>query len=99
MKAPRSITVSSSPAFAEAVAAELARHEAVVLDLAELEEVDLSFVQIVCAARELAARQAKSLGIAGSFPPAVEQLLRRGGFLDKPAAEDIGFWFNGAAPR
>jgi hypothetical protein len=75
----------------------------VTLDLSGLEEADLSFVQLVQAARAHVAGGAGAAGtgaalrLAAPAQGAVAALLVRAGFAADPA--DIDFWFHGALPQ
>lgn len=93
VKVPASVTVVTAGAFADAVGDALAQHDEVALDLAEVGELDLSFLQIVTAARVHAAEQGKQLRLGSGVPETVEGLLIRAGFIDA----DRDFWCAGAA--
>ena len=88
-------------------AAEFGRHlltvfeegQDVTLDLANLAEVDLSFIQLVCAAREQLARDGRALRLTAPAPEPVAALLERAGFLTDPTPADTEFWFHGDLPR
>ena len=99
LKAPASVTVATAISFARDVGDALARSDALALDLADLHEVDLSFLQIVHATRACAGRTKKVVRLVRAAPPAVKALLERAGFLDPPAREDLAFWFNEVVPQ
>jgi hypothetical protein len=75
----------------------------VTLDLSGVVDADLSFVQLVQAARAHVAGGSGSGGDAGALrlaapaQGAVAALLVRAGFAADPA--DIDFWFHGALPQ
>ncbi|PTS76624.1 hypothetical protein DBR17_14470 [Sphingomonas sp. HMWF008] len=99
LEVPNSVMVSSAAMFAETLVQTLDRHDSVTLNLDALNEVDLSFLQIVCAARDHAHRTDKVIRLARPATDVVKALLWRAGMLDAPAQDDLDFWFDGAAPQ
>lgn len=99
LEVPSSVTISSAAMFAESVAQHLDQHDTTVLNLAQVQEVDLSFLQILCAARDHASRTDKTIQLAGPATDVVTALLRRAGMLDAPVQHDLDFWFDGALPQ
>ncbi|MCW1986644.1 MULTISPECIES: STAS domain-containing protein [unclassified Novosphingobium] len=77
----------------------LEAHAAMVLDLSDLVDVDLSLVQLVEAARQHALRDSRALRLSAPANPAVTALLRRAGFLTDPSTETLDFWFHGELPQ
>lgn len=72
----------------------------VVLECNGLQDVDLTFVQCLLAARRSAAEQGKSLSLAAPAAGSLREVLQRGGFLSTPdasASPDEAFWTTGAA--
>lgn len=74
--------------------ADIGRDEKLELDLSNVNEADLSFVQLVEAARLQACQEGKALQLASPAPAALRALLERAGFLTAPSAEDLAFWFH-----
>lgn len=74
-------------------------HASLVLDLADLVDVDLSLIQLVEAARQHALHDHKALRLAAPANPAVAMLLKRAGFLDDVSPETLDFWFHGEVPQ
>ena len=66
----------------------LARHEAVVIDCAEVAEIDLSLIQLLLAAHRSAGPR---LSLAAPLPRPLREALRRGGFLAEGPSPDP-FW-------
>lgn len=67
-------------------------HDAVVADVDEAAEIDLTFIQLLVSARRTAAAAGKSFELAR---PAVGQLLEtlnRGGFINEADVESRSFW-------
>lgn len=71
----------------------------VVADASALAEVDLSFVQLMEAARTHAAGLDKRFGLTAAANPAVTALLQRGGFIARFGEADLDFWFHGGRPQ
>jgi hypothetical protein len=96
LEVPNSVTVRSVADFHQHLSATLAGHDEIVLDMDAVVELDLSFVQLVQAAR---AEEGKTVRLARPANEAVTALLRRAGFLTDPADADTHFWFHGDLPR
>jgi hypothetical protein len=96
VEVPKSVTVRTVADFSRHLASDLAAHDEVVLDADALAELDLSFVQIVQAAR---AESDKTIRLARPANDAVAALLTRAGFLTDPSDADVDFWFHGDLPR
>lgn len=64
----------------------------VEVSFGEVGEVDLSFVQVLVAARKSASRDGKELAVRReNFPPALEDLVREAG-LDRGGESVKGLW-------
>lgn len=72
---------------------------AIELDASATAEIDLSFIQLLEAARVYAERDGKSIRLSKPAHPALAALLERAGFLTAPTADDVDFWFHGALPQ
>ena len=57
-------------------------------------QVDLSFVQLMEAARTFAEQQGKSLALTSPAGGALLDVLRRGGFLDDLSPDAAKFWLH-----
>jgi anti-anti-sigma regulatory factor len=64
----------------------------VVLDLGDMEEADLAFIQLVIAARRSAQARGLSLSLAGPAPETILQTLERGGFIGPAPDDRRHFW-------
>lgn len=62
-----------------------------VIDVSDADEVDVSFVQLVLAARRSAREQGRALSLAAPAAGPLREVLVRGGF----AASDPAFWGHG----
>lgn len=72
----------------------MAHHARVVLDVPEQASVDLSFLQLVEAARKHAEVSGKTITLARPVADSVTTVLERAGFLPFDRAEDARFWFH-----
>jgi anti-anti-sigma regulatory factor len=91
------VTISNIGQAHEQLGALLREREAVIIDVEDLTETDLTFVQLLESAR----RKASEIGVGFSLnQPAAGSLLevlRRGGFLDDATSDRATFWLQGAA--
>lgn len=69
-----------------------------VIDCAGIEEADLTFLQLVEAARCSAARAGTQIALRQPAAGAVLEILQRAGFLADPPDERTRFWLCMAAP-
>ena len=99
VKVPESVTVRSIGDFRSSLVESLESHEAVELDLDDLVEIDLSFVQLVLAARAHARRKGGSLRLSNPANAPLAALLDRAGFAAEPEPADLDFWFHGELPQ
>lgn len=96
---PSSVTVRSVADFNGQLSTAFESHADVVLDLAALKELDLSFVQLIHAARSHRDNAGGTLRLAKPANEAVTALLGRAGFLTQPDPADVDFWFHGDLPQ
>lgn len=91
------VTISNIGQAHEQLGAFLREQEAVMIDIKDLTDTDLNFVQLLESAR----RKASEIGVGFSLnQPAAGSLLevlRRGGFLDDDTSDRATFWLQGAA--
>lgn len=99
IEAPGSVTVRNAGDFAGALLNAVQSGGDIDIDLSELAEVDLSFVQLVLAARTHLEGEGARLGLVQPAVPALAALLDRAGFLGDPQPADIDFWFHGVLPQ
>jgi hypothetical protein len=69
----------------------------VILDIGDVTEADLTFVQLIESARNSLAERGRSIRLLHAADGAVAQVLRRGGFLDPADAERADFWLQGTS--
>ncbi len=97
MAAPQSVTIRNAGDFAVAMRDACGGGEDIALDCAALEELDLSFVQIVEAARVELLGAGKALSLSAPADGPLAALLQRAGFLADPA--DLPTWLKGTQPQ
>ena len=69
----------------------------VVVDLDGITEIDLTFVQLIEAARRKAAGAGRDFTLRHPARGAVLEVLNRGGFLDDVKSDRAKFWLQGPA--
>lgn len=92
---PSSIALKDASALRAGLMQALDAEDTVELDLAAVQEADLSFLQLILALRISAAEAGKSLRLRSRAPAPVAALLERAGFLAAPSPQDLDFWFHG----
>lgn len=96
---PASVTTASVSSFAAELASQLAQNDAIALDLTAVADADVSFLQLICAARRQADVDVKRLQLAHAADGIVADLLERAGMLSDIDPADHSFWFHGDLPR
>ena len=95
-------TVRTVETLRSALLAAMREHAAVELDCSGIDEVDVSFIQLLLAARRSAASRGQALALAHPASGALHDALTRGGFLvalDGAASGDADFWLKEAGTR
>lgn len=67
----------------------------ITIDIQNVSEADLSFIQVIHALRGAAGQSGRAVRLRAPAPAPVVALLERAGFLAAPAADDLDFWFHG----
>jgi ABC-type transporter Mla MlaB component len=91
------VTVSNIIQAHDELGAVLRQDGSVVVDIDDVSEIDLTFVQLIESARRKAAETGRELKLRHPAGGAVLEVLRRGGFLDNETSERAQFWLQGAA--
>lgn len=94
-----SATVRNIGEFANELLSAVQSSNNLEIDVSNLIEVDLSFIQLVLAARTHLEQEGAKLTLAQPAGPALAALLDRAGFLGDPQPADIDFWFHGELPQ
>jgi len=95
MEAPPSVTVRNVGDFAARMHQACAAGENVTLDCTALVEVDLSFLQVVHAARAALGAAGKTLSLAAPADAPVAVLVQRAGFAGDAASAQS--WLEGSS--
>jgi hypothetical protein len=93
MEAPPSVTIRNAGDFAARMRDACAAGDSIALDCAALAEVDLSFLQIIHAARAELGAGGRTLSLAAPADAPVTALLLRAGFAADAAAAQS--WLEG----
>ncbi|OLP55467.1 hypothetical protein BJF92_23290 [Rhizobium rhizosphaerae] len=91
---PASMSIREAVNTRELILAALQESGAILLDLPEDAQVDLSFIQIIEASRRHALSQGGSVALAQPARGSLLSTLERAGLLTEMAAEDQLFWLH-----
>jgi anti-anti-sigma regulatory factor len=76
--------------------AALKENSNVAIDISDVVESDLTFIQLIESARAYAASNDGELTLSAPVSASLRQILERGGFLDDAGSERTQFWLQGA---
>ncbi|SFA89485.1 STAS domain-containing protein [Rhizobium sp. NFR07] len=88
------LTVRTISAVRENMLTFIDAHEAATIALADDVQVDISFIQMIEAARIHAETAGKRIALSQPATGALLETLRRSGFLEGMSAEDAKFWLH-----
>jgi hypothetical protein len=91
---PISLTIKNIVAVRELILDFISKNTTAVLDIDEEAQIDLSFVQLVTAARKQAETKAGRILLARPATGDLYDVLKRGGFLDDMTPEAAHFWLH-----
>jgi hypothetical protein len=91
---PATLTIKNIVAVQELILDFLNRNTTAVLDIDEQAQVDLSFVQLITAARKQAEMKAGRVLLARPAAGDLYDVLKRGGFLDDMTPDAAHFWLH-----
>jgi ABC-type transporter Mla MlaB component len=91
---PVSLTIKSILAVYELISSAVEKNVTTVLDIVEGAQVDLSFVQLIVAARDHAQAKGGEVLLARPAAGEFQDALKRGGFLDDMTQEAAQFWLH-----
>lgn len=91
---PNALVIKNISEVHSIVQLSLSERAEIVLDIPEDAEADLSFVQLVEAARMDARAAGKTMRLATPAAGSVLKVLKRGGFIDAQSADDAQFWLH-----
>ncbi len=91
------LTIKGIEAIHAQLLAEMQLHSNIILNITDVVEADLTFVQLVESARSTAARNGGRLTLRAPVAATLRAVLERGGFLDPADPTRTQFWLQGAA--
>jgi len=91
---PAPLTIKNILAIQELILDFLDKNQTAILDIEETAQVDLSFVQLVTAARKQAETKAGRVLLARPAAGDLYDVLKRGGFLDEMTPDAAQFWLH-----
>jgi len=91
---PQNLTVRTITAVQQEMLHFIDRNTSATIEFADDCQVDISFLQLVEAARIYAGTAGKPIALAAPAKGPVLDALRRAGFLDGMTAEDAKFWLH-----
>jgi len=91
------VTISNIAEAHDQLIALLREQQPIVIDVEDLAETDLTFVQLLEAARRKAGESGVGLSLSRPATGPLLEVLRRGGFLDDTTSDRAKFWLQGAA--
>ena len=74
---------------------ELQAHDDIELDLSPVKDADVSFLQLIVAARKFASDNGNEFRLAGSSGRSLATLLERAGFVSQDNPDARAFWLEG----
>lgn len=89
------MTITSIGATHAELGAVLREHRPAVLDISGVTQADLTFIQLLEAARRSAADAGRNLTLRHAANGAVLEILQRGGFLEDDDSDRAMFWLQG----
>lgn len=95
LELPVALNIRAMTEIKELLTNSLQKNSAITLEIAENSHVDLSFVQLIEAARAYAASHGKTVTLKTPASGAVFDVLRRGGFTDDISSDIAKFWLHG----
>jgi hypothetical protein len=94
LRLPDNLTVRSVLPVREDMLKFIDAHETSMIELSDDVQVDISFIQMIEAARVYAATAGKIITLAQPASGALLETLRRSGFLEGMSDDDAKFWLH-----
>jgi ABC-type transporter Mla MlaB component len=88
------MTIRTIEAAHRSLCDKLQSSDGIIIDVTEVGDADLTFIQLIESARRTAAAQAKTLALTAPASGGLRSLLDRGGFLPKGDGEAAAFWLH-----
>ncbi|MBF0627434.1 MAG: STAS domain-containing protein [Magnetococcales bacterium] len=87
------LTIRNAAEFKEAMANAMDQSKQLELNLSEVERVDLTTIQILCAAHRSLLKKGKTLSISGNLPSALRETVQQAGFVQCGGEKETsGLW-------
>ncbi|QRM53177.1 hypothetical protein [Sinorhizobium sp. BG8] len=93
-KLPATLTIRSILDVKANILSQIDENNAISLEFEDDTQVDLSFVQLLEAARTYSQLRGKTLNLAKPASGSLLDVLRRGGFLDSISPDASKFWLH-----
>jgi anti-anti-sigma regulatory factor len=94
-----SLTVSNIEAAHDELRTAVSQNSTVLIDLGGVTEADLTFIQLIEAARRRVSEAGGEMTLRDPAAGAVLEVLRRGGFLDDDGSDRAKFWLQEATQQ
>jgi DNA-binding MarR family transcriptional regulator len=91
---PSALTMRAITSTHAQILAFLDENPSATIEFEEEPQVDISFIQLIEAARIYASTQGKTIALSKPANGALLETLRRSGFLEGMSAEDAYFWLH-----
>lgn len=92
------LTIRNIGPLADQLRAQFEQDGPISINVSDDAEVDLSFVQLILAARLEAERSGRSLKLSSAASGSLLSTLERGGILHQASPEEIAFWLHKKDP-
>ncbi|MEO5345232.1 MAG: STAS domain-containing protein [Magnetococcus sp. YQC-9] len=87
------LTIRNAAELKEAVANAMDQSKQLEVNLSEVERLDLTTLQILCAAHRALLKRGKSLSISGSIPTLIRETVQQAGFQECAGEKETsGLW-------
>ena len=94
LRMPENLTVRAINSAREDMLKFIDTHEVATIELADDVQIDISFIQLIEAARIYADTAGKQIMLAQPASGALLETLRRSGFLEGMSDDDAQFWLH-----
>lgn len=92
---PPSLSIRQISGAHDLLLKQLEKEDALLLDIADDADTDLSFIQLIEASRLYAKKHGKTVSLKHPASENLQQTLRRSGFLSRMDKESRQFWLHG----
>lgn len=89
-----SLIIRNISALYSSISSEIDSNNAIIIDIPEHAEADLSFIQLIESARRHAKAQGKSIALSSPATGQILKVLERAGFIEAFNPDDAKFWLH-----